>query len=101
MAEARQIDRVVDQLAADQAAAARQRQLRRRRRSRRPAAGISACDVSESALAHGVVGIDQEDEAGAERVRRADQVAEVHRLADALGADREKAAHGGLRHPRL
>ena len=39
VAEARQLDRVVDQLAADQPAAARQLQRLHRRRSRRPAAG--------------------------------------------------------------
>jgi hypothetical protein len=35
---------------------------------------------------------DQEHEARTERVRRADQVAEVHRLVDALGADPKIAA---------
>ena len=39
------------------------------------------------------MGIHEKHEARAERVRRADQIAEVHRLADALGADPEIAAH--------
>jgi hypothetical protein len=39
------------------------------------------------------MGIDQEDEAGAEGVRRADQIAQIHGLGDAFGADAEIAAH--------
>jgi hypothetical protein len=100
MAEAGQIDRIVDQLAADQAAAARQLELRRCGEVVHRQLEFGLRRVRPGA-AHGVVGLHQEDEAGAERVSRAHQVAEVHRLADALGPDREKSAQGGLRHPRL
>jgi hypothetical protein len=99
MAEARQIDRVVDQFAADQSAAARQLQLLGGGEvvDRHLVLGLRSVRARRT---HAVLSPDQEDEARPEGVRRADQVAEVHGLADALGADREEATHGRI-HARL
>ena len=88
--EARQQSRRIQQLHADQHAALRQDQL---------LDGIEPIErhllrlrcVGERVPCR--VDIDQEHEAGAEGVRRADQIAQVHGLADALRPDAEIAAH--------
>ena len=91
VAEARQVDRLVQQLHPDQPAPVRQRQLVDlgpvvMRQVLAALGGIGA------RLQRLVGGADGEGEAGAEPVRGAHQVAEVQRLRDALGADGEIAA---------
>jgi hypothetical protein len=90
--KAGQLDRLVQELDPDQLAAARQHQLLNASEAVERQLQLGLRCVGKRA-GHGVMGIDQEHEAGAEGVRRADQIAEVHRLADALGADPEIAAH--------
>jgi hypothetical protein len=92
VAEARQQGRLVEQLHADQGTALRQAHLLDRieavnRQLLRRVRGVGRRLVDR------VMGIDHEHEARAEGMGRADQVAQVHGLADPFRPDAEIAAH--------
>ena len=94
MAEARQLDRLVGDLDADQPAAQRQAEgfevgeMVGRHRARR------VRGVAVRSLAAVVLGPHREHEGGAEGMGGAEQGADIHRLADAFDADAEIAFHG-------
>ncbi len=94
MMEGRQVDRILAQFDADQPAAARQHDIvdrieRIERQVARRIRGIRLLHLARlESRCHG------EEEGGPEGMRRAQQVAQVHGLADALDADSEIAAHG-------
>ena len=84
MAEARQVDRVIEELDADELAAAGQRHFVEGRPVvvRHVQLAFRRIGVGLDGL---VRGADREGEARAERVRRTHQVAEVQRLRHAFG----------------
>jgi hypothetical protein len=92
VAEARQQGRLVEQLHADQGAALRQGELLDRIDTVQRQLLLRVRGVGRR-VADRVMGIDQEHEASAEGMGRADQVAQVHGLADPFRPDAEIAAH--------
>jgi hypothetical protein len=92
VAEARQLDRLLEQLHADQGAALGQAQLFDRFEAVQRQLLLRMRGVG-GRVPNRVMGIDQKHETRPEGMRRADQVAQVHGLADSFRPDAEIAAH--------
>ncbi len=101
MTKPRQLDRIVQKLDPDETAALGQLKVRGRAESK----GGTCAERPRSIGRHiegPRVGVEREDEAGAESMGGPEQVAHIHRLGDTLHPYREEPAHGSicLRPPR-